>query len=185
MPFTKKNVPQLINSSSMADVAFLLLIFFLITTQITEEQGVLVKLPCWDDQPVAPAKVADRNIFSVLVNANNKILVEGDLTALLAIRSKLKAFILNSERRDDWPDISAYTMVEAILVTLKNDRGTTYSVYLEVYDALIATYRELRDDYAQRNYQRSYGALMQHQRDEVNAYLPMVISEAETDFVTK
>lgn len=180
MPFTKKNVPQLINSSSMADVAFLLLIFFLITTQITEEQGVLVKLPCWDDQPVAPAKVADRNIFSVLVNANNKILVEGDLTALLAIRSKLKAFILNSERRDDWPD-----QPSATVVTLKNDRGTTYSVNLEVYDALIGTYRELRDDYARKIYQRSYGALTQHQRDEVNVYLPMVISEAETDYVTK
>lgn len=180
MPFTKKNVPQLINSSSMADVAFLLLIFFLITTQITEEQGVLVKLPCWDDQPVAPAKVADRNIFSVLVNANNKILVEGHPAALSEIKNRLKAFILNSERRDDWPD-----QPSATLVILKNDRGTTYSVYLEVYDALIATYRELRDDYAQRNYQRSYGALMQHQRDEVNAYLPMVISEAETDFVTK
>lgn len=63
MPFTKKNVPQLINSSSMADVAFLLLIFFLITTQITEEQGVLVKLPCWDDQPVAPAKLLTGTSF--------------------------------------------------------------------------------------------------------------------------
>lgn len=106
--------------------------------------------------------------------------MEGDLTALLAIRSKLKAFILNSERRDDWPD-----QPSATVVTLKNDRGTTYSVNLEVYDALIGTYRELRDDYARKIYQRSYGALTQHQRDEVNVYLPMVISEAETDYVTK
>lgn len=118
----------------MADLAFLLLSFFLITMRIKEEQGVLVKLPRWDDQPVEPPKIADRNIFSVLVNTCDQILVEGDPAALAEIRGKLKAFILNSERRDDWPD-----QPSATVVTLKNDRGTVYSVYLEVYDALIGT----------------------------------------------
>ena len=84
-----------INASSMADIAFLLLIFFLVTTQILEDKGILVKLPPWSEEPPETLELISRNVFSVLVNSENKLLVRGEPANIDELRERTKEFILN------------------------------------------------------------------------------------------
>ena len=96
-----RRVSTEINAGSMADIAFLLLIFFLVTTTIVEDKGVLVKLPPWSDTPPETQQLKSRNVFSVLVNAQNQLLVRGEPVKIGDLREKAKEFIINPEHRDD------------------------------------------------------------------------------------
>jgi len=75
---TRDRMNNEINAGSMADIAFLLLIFFLVTTTIAEDKGILVRLPPWSDEEPDITKLKERNVYSVLVNANNQLLVRGE-----------------------------------------------------------------------------------------------------------
>jgi len=163
-----------INAGSMADIAFLLLIFFLVTTTIVEDKGVLVKLPPWSEEEPDPTEIKTRNVYSVLVNANNDLLVRDMPTKLSELRENAKEFIMNPKKR---PDL-AEKPTKAV-ISLKNDRGTKYGVYLEVYNELKAAYNELREEYAQRKYGSPYNDLSSDDRKKVRAVIPLVISEAE------
>lgn len=163
-----------INAGSMADIAFLLLIFFLVTTTIVEDKGLLVKLPIWSEEPPETKKLKTRNVFSVLVNAQNELLVRGEPLRIDELRDKTKEFIVNPQKREDLSE--APTMA---IISLKNDRGTKYKAYLEVYNELKAAYNELWEDASQRRFGRSYENLTVSQRREVRSDIPLVISEAE------
>ena len=114
-----------INAGSMADIAFLLLIFFLVTTTIVEDKGVLVKLPPWSDEEPDITKLKERNVFSVLVNANNDLLVRDQPVQIAKLKERAKEFIANPQRREDL----AESPTKAI-ISLKNDRETKYSTYI-------------------------------------------------------
>ena len=163
-----------INAGSMADIAFLLLIFFLVTTTIAEDKGVLVKLPPWSDVPPETEKLKKRNVYSVLVNADNQLLVRGEPAELDELRANCKIFIMNPDRRSD--------MAEApnkAIVSMKNDRGTKYETYLEVYNEVKAAYNELRDEEGKRRYGKAYKFLNPEQRRLIRNAIPLIISEAE------
>lgn len=164
-----------INAGSMADIAFLLLIFFLVTTTIVEDKGITVKLPPWSDQDPDIAKLKTRNVFSVLVNAQDQLLVRGEPMRVEDLRERAKVFISNPY---DAPDM-AEKPTKAI-ISLKNDRGTSYDAYLRVYNELKAAYNELWDESSQRKYGVHYSddmpfAYKKAIRDEI----PFVLSEAE------
>jgi len=91
----KKNnrVSNEVNAGSMADIAFLLLIFFLVTTTIDIDKGITVKLPPWSNEEVDPTKLNKRNVFSVLVNADDQLLVRGELAEVEELRERTKEFI--------------------------------------------------------------------------------------------
>lgn len=164
-----------INASSMADIAFLLLIFFLVTTQIVEDKGILVKLPPWSDEPPETLELISRNVFSVLVNADNRLLVRGEPTDVAQLRTRAKEFIMNPQQREDL----AQSPTKAI-ISLKNDRGTNYRTYIEVYNELKAAYDELWDEECRRRYGVAYSEdLPLEYRREIKAKIPMVLSEAE------
>lgn len=163
-----------INASSMADIAFLLLIFFLVTTTIVEDKGVLVKLPPWSDEPPPETKVNERNVYSVLVNAQNQLLVRGELMQIENIRENAKLFISNPNNSSEYAEDP-----KKAVISLQNDRGTNYETYLEVYNELMAAYRELRDNVAMTRYGREFDFLEREQRDEIRNEIPLVISEAE------
>ena len=116
----RRQAPE-INASSMADIAFLLLIFFLVTTEIVEDKGILVKLPPWSNEPPETQRLNERNVFSVLVNKDNNLLVRGEPTQLADLRERAKEFIINPTDRSDL----AASPTKAI-ISLKNDRGTNY-----------------------------------------------------------
>ena len=90
-----------INAGSMADIAFLLLIFFLVTTQIAEDKGIRVSLPPWSDQEPDITKLKTRNVFSVLINKDNQLLVRKEPADLDDLRERAKEFIKNPTRRED------------------------------------------------------------------------------------
>lgn len=165
-----------INASSMADIAFLLLIFFLVTTTIDVDKGILVKLPPWSDEPPEIQKLATRNVFSVLVNANNQLLVRGEPATLEDLRDRAKEFIVNPQGREDL----AEKPTKAI-ISLKNDRGTNYETYLEVYNELMGAYNELWDEESRRTHGLPYSEdLPFATRKAIKSKIPMVLSEAES-----
>lgn len=164
-----------INAGSMADIAFLLLIFFLVTTTIAEDKGILVKLPPWSEEEPDITRLKERNVFSVLVNAQNQLLVRGEPADIGQLRDRAKEFIANPQNR---PDL-AEQPTKAI-ISLKNDRGTEYGTYLEVYNELKGAYNELWDELSRRKFGIPYSedmpfAYKKAIRDEI----PFVLSEAE------
>ncbi len=164
-----------INAGSMADIAFLLLIFFLVTTTIDVDKGITVKLPPWSDEPPEIQKLKTRNVFSVLVNAQNQLLVRGELTGIDDLRERAKEFIANPQRRDDLS-----TDPKNAIISLKNDRGTDYGTYLEVYNELKAAYNELWNDECEKLYGIPYSDdLPVAYRRAIKEKIPMVLSEAE------
>lgn len=163
-----------INAGSMADIAFLLLIFFLVTTTIVEDKGILVKLPPWSEEEPDITKLKERNVFSVLVNAANELLVRGEPLLISQLKVKTKEFINNPNNQ---PNLSESP--KKAIISLKNDRGTEYKTYLEVYNELQAAYNELRDEYALKNYGKVYDDCNSVQREEVRNEIPMILSEAE------
>jgi len=128
-----------INSGSMADIAFLLLIFFLVTTTIVSHQGLSHKLPPekTDQQPIR-----DRNLFKILINSQDKILVEGnEFESFDRLKLDVKNFVLNNGKD---PHLSVNP--EKAIVSLKIDRGTKYRTFIQTLDALQGVYYEIYGD---------------------------------------
>lgn len=163
-----------INASSMADIAFLLLIFFLVTTTIVEDKGVLVKLPPWSTEPPETQRMNTRNVYSVLVNADNQLLVRGEMMDIRDLRENTKKFISNPMRLENLAEDP-----RKAIVSLRNDRGTEYKTYLEVYNELKAAYNELRNELAQQRHGKDFDYCTRDQREIIRSELPLVISEAE------
>ena len=164
-----------INAGSMADIAFLLLIFFLVTTTMDVDTGISIKLPPIPppDQP-PPPEIHARNVFVVLVNARDQLLVEGEWTDIRQLKEKTKRFLTNNGADPNLSDNP-----DKAVVSLQNDRGTSYDMYIQVQNELKAAYNELRDQEAMRLYGRKYDELTSDQQDEVRALYPQKISEAE------
>ena len=171
---TRGRLSNEINAGSMADIAFLLLIFFLVTTTIDVDKGVLVKLPPWSEEPPEVEKMKTRNVYSVLVNASNQLLVRGEPMRIMDLKDNTKEFIWNPQRREDLAEAPTKA-----IISLKNDRGTKYGTYLEVYNELKAAYNELRNEEALRKHGKEYEFLNTDQRRAIRNAIPLVISEAE------
>jgi hypothetical protein len=141
-----------VNAGSMADIAFLLLIFFLVTTTIETDSGINRKLPPMEDV-IDPPIIKERNIFTVVVNKNNDILVEEKPMQLRDVRSAAVKFLDNGggvgEEACDYcqgeRDKSSSDNPDKAIISLKNDRETDYKVYISVQNELVAAYNELRD----------------------------------------
>ena len=173
MAFEKRRPGNQINAGSMADIAFLLLIFFLVTTTIEMDKGILVKLPPWDSTDVITS-VADNNVLTVKLNAANQLMVEKQPAKIETLRGLTKIFIMNPAGRKDMPDSP-----KKAVVSIQNDRGTAYSTYLEAYNEIRAAYNELWDEAAQKKFKRSYDLLGDKVKKSIRAEIPLVISEAE------
>lgn len=164
-----------VNAGSMADIAFLLLIFFLVTTTIVQDKGITVKLPPWSEDEPDITKLNKRNVYSVLVNAQNQLLVRGELANIDQLRENAMEFIANPQRREDL----AEKPTKAI-ISLKNDRGTEYDTYLRVYNELKAAYNELWDELSRKKYGVPYtDDLPTAYKKAIRAEIPFVLSEAE------
>jgi biopolymer transport protein ExbD len=165
---------QEINAGSMADIAFLLLIFFLVTTTIVEDKGILVKLPPWSDEEPEIQKFKTRNVYSVLVNAQNQLLVRGQQMNIRDLREETKQFIANPTGREDLAESP-----KRAIISLKNDRGTNYKTYLEVYNELQAAYNELWEEESFKRFNTAYENLSSTNKRIIRNEFPLVISEAE------
>lgn len=195
----KKRELQEINAGSMADIAFLLLVFFLVTTTMDTSWGLARKLPppLLENQP-DPPPIKDRNVFVVLANANDQLLVEGDLMEIGELRAAAKEFIANPNRKEDLPEFKTEDIpllgtmqVSKQVISLQNDRGTSYDLYIQVQNELAAAYTELRNELAQREFGMSYDQIEEMAKakeggdkykemvDAIRDVYPQRISEAE------
>lgn len=179
-------IPE-INAGSMADIAFLLLIFFLVATTMDVDTGITRILPPPEDKTVEPPPVKERNVFVVLVNSRNELLVEGEPLHVDDLRDKCKEFYLNPNNDEDLPvkktiQVEFFGDVETTpnaVVSLQNDRGTSYGTYIKVQNELVAAVRELQDDLSKRKFGMPFEKLSSEKQDAVKQVHPMSISEAE------
>ncbi|OBX26423.1 biopolymer transport protein ExbD [Gelidibacter algens] len=155
----KRSAPE-VNAGSMADIAFLLLIFFLVTTTIETDTGLNRKLPPIDDTEVEPPIIKEKNIFTVYINKFNQLLVEDQVMPLEDLRKSAVAFLDNGGGTG--PDACTYCNgkrdpkssdnPDKAIISLKNDRETKYSTYISVQNELVAAYNQLRDTRAMELY---------------------------------
>ena len=163
----KKRKLDEINAGSMADIAFLLLVFFLVTTTMDTSWGLSRRLPppLLPDQP-PPPPIKNRNVFVVLANANDQLLVEGELMDIRDLRAAAKEFISNPQHKEHLPefkevnvDLLGPMQVSKQVISLQNDNGTSYKLYIQVQNELEAAYNELREELAMNRFGISYKAL--------------------------
>jgi biopolymer transport protein ExbD len=178
---------QEVNAGSMADIAFLLLIFFLVTTTMDTDSGLARMLPPpVPENEEAPPPIKERNVFEVLINAQNRLLVEGEPMDLSQLRDAAKEFIENPMNDPQLPEkeekeIPYFGVVPVSkgVISLQNDRGTQYQMYLSVQNELAAAYNELRDELAQRKFGKKFDALEEDKQEAIREIYPQRISEAE------
>ncbi|NLE64249.1 MAG: biopolymer transporter ExbD [Bacteroidales bacterium] len=182
-----KKTPGL-NTGSMADISFLLLTFFLLTSSINTDQGIQRRLPppLQDNQEVP--KINQRNVLRILVNMHDQLLVNGEvLSDVRQLRSITKEFIENptndphrSEKQAKYiDDLGENAMVSKGVVSLQNDRGTSYAMYIAVQNQLTMAFNELRDEYSQQRFGKPYEKISENQKKGVQKIYPISISEAE------
>ncbi len=176
-----RKLPE-INASTMADIAFLLLVFFLVTTEIDIDEGINVSLPPWTDVPPPPVESQDRNTLQVLINSRNQLLVEEELADIKDLRKLARDFVMNNGRNPEWSDSP-----QKAVISFKGDVGTSYDMYIQVYNELRGAYNDLRNEMTR---QKTSGRVARYVdldpttrdsliREEIKIAIPARLSEAE------
>lgn len=181
-----KKTPE-VNAGSMADIAFLLLIFFLVTTTMNVDSGISRTLPPLVDNPKDDGiKVNERNILAIKVSGNNMILVGGQRVDLRQVTNLAKEFATFGPENEQLPEkeekeiplIGMFGVSKGI-ISLQNDRSTSYEVYLAVQNELARAYSELRNEFSNRQFSKNFSELTPEESKAVRSAVPNRISEAE------
>jgi len=180
-----RKAPEL-NTGSMADISFLLLTFFLLVSNIDTDLGLSRKLPPLPQDGAIADKVNERNVFVVLVNARNQLLVEGVPTEIGQLKDKTKEFFLNptnsihlSEKEMKTIDLIGDYNKSKGVVSLRNDRSTKYGTYIQVQNEIAAAINEMRNDLAMSKFNKSFEDLNNAERKAISKAIPVAVSEAE------
>jgi biopolymer transport protein ExbD len=182
-----RNIPE-IPTASMADIAFMLLIFFLVATTMDVDSGLSRTLPPMpEDEPEQEDRIRERNIFTVRVNAQDQLLVEGQPADVRNLRDMAMEFIANPNDEAHLPEKEYQTIdyfgevyiPRNAVISLQNARGTSYGMYIMVQNELTGAYNELRDEISRERFGRRFDQLDTDQQAAVRSYYPMRISEAE------
>ena len=176
----------------MADIAFLLLIFFLVATTMNVDTGISRVLPPIppENQKVEDMDVKERNLLNVFVNTYDQLLVSRQPMDITQLKDKVKEFILNPLDDENLPTMKeteieladgtkwVYPVSEGI-ISLTNDRGTSYDMYVRVQNELTRAFNEVRDEVALAKFRKKFMELGEDERDAVAKAVPLKISEAE------
>jgi len=185
MSRNRRELPE-INAGSMADIAFLLLIFFLVTTTMDVDSGIARKLPPMPEKDIEIPEIHKKNIFVVLINKNNKILagigsptniveMNGDGSISSSLKDDIKVFVSNNGKN---PNSSESP--EKAIVSLQNQEGTSYDMYIQVQNELTKAYNELRNEKSNLDYGKDFSKLNIEEQKIIKTFYPMKVSEAET-----
>lgn len=185
---SKKSTPG-INTSSTADIAFLLLCYFLMTTTMGSQTGLSRRLPPMADanQQTQDQKINRRNIVLVRINSANKVFAGSEPIEIPYLKDKMKEFLSNPQNLASLPEQEMKLIegwgrtvpVSKGVISLQNDRGTSYSTYIAVQNELVKAVNELRDEFARANFGKPYSRLSEEQQGWVKKAVPQNISEAE------
>ena len=188
-----KKTPE-INSSSTADMAFILLCFFLMTTTMDQDKGLQRRLPPMPDpnQKAQDQKVNRRNIIVVKINSADKLLAGSEPMHVSQLKDKIKEFLTNPANDPNLPEKEEMEienfgtcMVSKGVISLQNDRGTSYQAYMAVQNELVKAVNELRDDFAMANFGKLYIKCNEEEQEVIRKAVPQNISEAEPKDVSK
>ena len=183
-----------LNTQSPADIAFLLLCYFLMTSTMDQQSGLQRRLPPMPDQnqKTEDTKVNKRNIIIVKINSSDRLFAGDQLLDVSQLKDKIKEFITNPNNDPNLPEremknIEGYGEypVSKGVISLQNDRGTSYRAYIAVQNELVKAINEVRDDFCKQNYGKAYTFLTEDQQKIVREAIPQNISEAEPKDVTK
>ena len=184
----KKKVPAM-NATSSADIAFMLLIFFLITTSMDTDKGLARRLPppVPKDQKNEDVDIKKRNLLPILINSNNQILCGDQFIDIKQLKDRVKEFIdnpFNDEHKPekievDVPFFGKQMVTKNHIISLMNDRGTEYQAYINVQNELAKAYNELRNDVSKKKFGKAFADLDDEQQKAVQMIYPQKISEAE------
>jgi len=182
-----KKTPEL-NTASMADISFLLLTFFLLTSSINTDLGInrLLPPPPDPEHKQDDVRVKKRNLFTVLVSAYDQLLVNGRPGNIKTLKNEAKEFISNNYNDPGLPE-KELTYIEHIgnyevskgIISLQNDRGTSYDMYITVQNELTAAFNELRNGLAIEKFGMAFGSINFDCQQAIRTAIPMKISEAE------
>ncbi|WP_242132164.1 ExbD/TolR family protein [Aestuariivivens marinum] len=175
-----------VNAGSMADIAFLLLIFFLVTATIPKDQGINRKLPAFcPDGQICEIDINERNILRIALNNKNELMVNGETITIEELKDVTKAFLDNNgdgsctycngaklEISSDNPDKA--------IISLQNSKYTSYNQYIKVQDELTLAYFELRQAYCESILKKSIDNINNEELKAVKEAYPFILSEAET-----
>ncbi len=195
---TDKRKIQEINAGSMADIAFLLHIFYLVATTMNVDTGLVRVLPPMPDPNVKQEdiKVKERNLFPVLVAGNGTIMAKGEQIDIRRLKDKAKEFVLNPLDDENLPEkevkelelpdgsMWAYPISQGV-ISLQTTRDTNYQVYIMEQNELTPAFNEIRDDVAMRKFGANFADLNEDQRNVVTKAVPLKISEAEPRTIKK
>ncbi len=184
----KKKVPDL-NAGSMADISFLLLIFFLVTTTMDVDSGITRRLPPPVEDPEMDVKVKERNIMNVMINKYDKMLVNGKPGDIATLKDMTKEFITPRPNDEKAPEtevkeieLLGNVMLSKGVVSLKNDRGTSYLMYISVQNELARAFNEVKDEMSLRYFGQHFTDLTDEDKiNAINKAVPVRISEAEPE----
>ncbi|MDP2237905.1 MAG: biopolymer transporter ExbD [Bacteroidales bacterium] len=180
-----------INAGTMADIAFLLLIFFLVTTTMDVDTGITRRLPPPIETP-DDIKVRERNVLNVLVNKDDRLLVDGKVGDIRTLKEVAKRFmtpVFPDNPNFPETEIKSIELLGDIhtskgVISLKNDRGTSYNMYIKVQNELARAFNELKDELAMQRFGVRFTNLVNEgQIKAVNEAVPVRISEAEPESI--
>jgi len=201
----RRETPE-INAGSMADIAFLLLIFFLVTTTMDVDSGISKKLSEKPPKDYVPPIIKEKNIFEVNINRNNEMLVEGETMKIGQLKEAAMAFIDNGGGEGKEVDgkstgpcdycqgarsQSSSDHPNKAIISVQSDRGTEYGMYIKVQNELLKAYTELRNKLAMKKYNVSYEQLeedfkndksnedLKKKVEDIKTSYPQIISDAE------
>ena len=184
----KKKVPGL-NASSTADISFILLIFFLITTSMDTDSGLARRLPQPPDpdQEDAQIDVKERNVLNVRLNGAGDLMINSDISDIKELRARAKEFVKNEADLSSLPEkhvkeidlLGPCYITDKHVISVQTDRSTPYNIYFEVQNELVAAYNELREELSRAKFGRSFEFLTDEQKVAIKTYYPQKISEAE------
>ncbi|MDR0365015.1 MAG: biopolymer transporter ExbD [Bacteroidales bacterium] len=189
MAHKKRKVPEL-NSTSTADIAFIMLIFFLITSTMNVDSGITRILPPPLDPTMTPPEIRKRNLLEVRINSADMMLVKGKPADISELRDITKMFISNRNNSEEWsekreveiPLLGGTYMASRGIISLQNDRGTSYNMYLQVQNELAAAINELRNELSKEQFGVSFTDLIDQAKIEaIQKAIPVSISEAEPE----
>ena len=168
----KKRLTASINAGSMADIAFLLLIFFLVSTQILNEKGVKVLLPEYTE--TLPSGKTNKKILKVLINSENELMINQQLSSIVLLKDQIKTFILNPNLSPDLP-----SNPKKAVISVNSDDETSYETYVQVYSEIKKAYIEMWKEEALIRHGQSVDYLTKDQVKKIKEAIPLNISELE------
>ena len=190
---SKRKTPGL-NTQSTADIAFLLLCYFLMTSTMDQQSGLQRRLPPMPDknQKVEDQKVNRRNIIMVRINSNDRLFAGNEALDISQLKDKAKEFLSNPTNDPSLPEkedkeiagLGTHPVSKGV-ISLQNDRGTSYQAYIAVQNELVKAVNELRDELSRAKFGRPFISLSEDQQEAIKKAVPQNISEAEPKDVAK